>query len=153
MRITPRCVNGVDLEMEFSSLEAKEVTEKDFDVAVAVDHIHHDNPIRMSDFGKLMQDSIALFPAEPRGSSKQLRVDSHGEISYFNQFGRTIPLLLDGCHIIFNDSRVLDARLLVKLANGDKVELMVSFILLLKTSPSCAFCQCVVYLSSRCTIP
>ncbi len=39
-------------------------------------------------------------------------------------FGRKIPLLLDGCHIIFNDSRVIDARLLVELANNNKVELM-----------------------------
>jgi len=53
--------------MEFSSFEAKELTEKDFGAAVAVDRIHHDNPIRMSDFDyELTQDSIALFPAEPR---------------------------------------------------------------------------------------
>lgn len=154
MRITHRCVNGVDLEIEFSSFEAKELTEKDFGAAVAVDRIHHDNPIRMSDFDyELTQDSIALFPAEPRGSSKLLRVDSRGEVSYFNHFGRTIPLLLDGCHIIFNNSRVLDARLLVELVNGNKVELMVSFSLLLKTSASRSICQRVVYLSSRCTTP
>ena len=89
MRITPRCVNRVYLEMEFSSFEAKELTTKDFDAAVAANRIQHDNPIRMSDFDfgyKLTQDSITLLPAEPRGSLKLLQVDSRGEVSYFNHF-------------------------------------------------------------------
>ena len=131
--------------MEFSSFEAKGLTEKDFNVATAVDCIHRDNPIRISNFGyELKQHSIAQFPAEPRGSSKLLQVDSRGKVSHFDHFGRSIPWLLDGCHIVFNISRVLDARLSVELVNGDKVELMVSFSLLLKTSVSCAICQCVV---------
>lgn len=127
MNITHRCVNGVDLEMTFSSFLAKELTKKDFDAARAIDRIHHDNPITMSNFGyELKQESIALFPAQPRGSSKLLRVDSNGEVSYFSHFGCAIPRLLDGCHIVFNNSRVLDARLLVRLVTGGTVELMVS---------------------------
>lgn len=79
----------------------------------------------MSDYGyKLKQESIALFPAQPRGSSKLLRVDSLGEVSYYNHFGNAIPHLLNGCHVVFNNSRVLDARLSVRLVTGSTVEVM-----------------------------
>lgn len=125
MRITHKCVNGVDLEMEFFSFEAKELTEKDYDAARAVDLIHGGSEIQMRDFSyNLKEDSIAKFPAEPRGSSKLMRIDSYGRVSYFNHFGESIPSLLEGVHVVFNNSRVLDARLSVKLTNDDEVELM-----------------------------
>jgi S-adenosylmethionine:tRNA ribosyltransferase-isomerase len=100
------------------------------DAARAIDYciVHPNNPITMSDYGYMLkQESIALFPAEPRGSSKLLRVDSYGEVSYYNHFGNAIPSLLHGCHVIFNNSRVLDARLSVRLAGTGEstpVELM-----------------------------
>lgn len=126
MKIVHKCVNGVDLEMEFFSFEAKELTQKDYDAARAIDLIHHGKPINMSDFSyDLKQEAIALFPAEPRGSSKLLQVDSNGQVSYHDHFGNSVPSLLAGCHIAFNNSRVLDARLSVELGNGDRVELMV----------------------------
>ena len=126
MRIVHKCVNGVDLELEFFSFEANELTQKDHDAARAVDLIHNDNPIKISDYSyDLKQDSIALFPAETRGSSKLLRVNGSGKVSYFDHFGSSIPHLLRGCHIVFNNSRVLDARLSVDI-NGKHVELMVS---------------------------
>ena len=113
--------------MEFFSFEAGDLTQKDYDAARAVDLIHHDKPIKMSDFSyDLKQESIALFPAEPRGSSKLLQVDSSGKVSYFDNFAQSIPALLDGCHVVFNNSKVLDARLSVDLGNGgEAVELMV----------------------------
>ena len=127
MRIVHKCVNGVDLELEFFSFEAKELTEKDFSAAKAIDLIAGGNPIKMSDFSyDLEQDSIALFPADPRGSSKLLQVNSRGRVSYFDHFAENIPSLLGGCHVVFNNSRVLDARLSVELGSGEKVELMVS---------------------------
>lgn len=127
MSIVHKCINGVDLELELFSFEAKELTDKDFDAARAIDRIHDGNPIKMSDYSyELEQDSIALFPAEPRGSSKLLRVDSKGNLTYFNHFGKNIGSLLDGCHVVFNNSRVLDARLAVELYDGNQVELMVS---------------------------
>jgi hypothetical protein len=127
MKIVHKCVNGVDLELEFFSFDANELTEKDFAAARAIDLIHHGNPINMSDYTyDLKHDSIALFPAEPRGSSKLLQVDCNGKVSYFDHFGSSIPSLLEGCHVVFNNSRVLDARLSAKLRNGDVVELMVS---------------------------
>ena len=127
MKITHKCVDGVDLQLEFFSFEANELTQKDVDAARAIDLVHAGNPIKMSDYSyDLKQDSIALFPAEPRGASKLLRVDSAGKVKYFDHFGKSISSLLDGCHVVFNNSRVLDARLLVELSDGNKVELMVS---------------------------
>jgi hypothetical protein len=64
MKIVHKCVNGVDLELEFFSFDANELTEKDFAAARAIDLIHHGNPINMSDYTyDLKHDSIALFPA------------------------------------------------------------------------------------------
>ena len=127
INIVHKCVNGVDMELTFFSFEANELTSKDYAAAKAIDFMHQDNPIVMSDFGyNLKQESIALHPAEPRGSSKLLRVDAQGEVSYHDNFANSIPRLLEGCHVVFNNSRVLDARLSVKLDDGAEVELMVS---------------------------
>jgi len=125
MRIVHKCTNGVDLEMEFFSFDAQELTQKDYDAANAVDLVHGGNPVRMSDYSyDLKQDSVALFPANPRGSSKLLRVDSQGVVSYFDHFAKSVPSALAGCHVVFNNSRVLDARLSVELNDGAIVELM-----------------------------
>lgn len=125
IRIVHECTNGANLEMEFFSYDARELTQKDRDAAAAVDLVHSSKPIRMSDYSyELEQDAIALFPAEPRGSSRLLRVDSRGGVSYFDHFGESIPSILEGCHVVFNNSRVLDARLSVDLGDGDAVELM-----------------------------
>ena len=130
MKIVHHCVCGVDLVMELFSYEAKELTQKDFDAARAIDLIYSGNPINMKDFSyDLKQESIALFPAEPRGSSKLLQVNSSGQVSYYDHFGKNISSLLDGCHVVFNNSRVLDARLTVDLGDGNEVELMVSSML------------------------
>lgn len=134
MSIVHKCVNGVDMELSFFSFEANELTSKDYAAAKAIDFMHQDNPIVMGDFGyNLKQESIALHPAEPRGSSKLLRVDAQGKVSYYENFANSIPKLLEGCHVVFNNSRVLDARLSVKLNNGAEVELMVSVVLVLLT--------------------
>ena len=111
--------------MEFFSFEAKELTETDYDAAKAVDLIHGGNPIKMSDFSyDLKQDSIALFPAESRGSSKLLQVDSKCGVSYKPHFANSIPDAIAGCHVVFNNSRVLDARLSVEVGSGEKMEFM-----------------------------
>jgi len=132
INIVHKCVNGVDMELTFFSFEANELTSKDYAAAKAIDFMHQDNPIVMSDFGyNLKQESIALHPAEPRGSSKLLRVDAQGKASYHANFANSIPDLLQGCHVVFNNSRVLDARLSVKLNDGVEVELMVSLAMFL----------------------
>jgi S-adenosylmethionine:tRNA ribosyltransferase-isomerase len=82
--------------------------------------------VRMSDYAyHLNQESIARYPPNPRGSSKLLRVDGHGQVSYFDNFFRVFSQLTRGAHIVFNDSRVLDARLFVSpLETKERMELM-----------------------------
>jgi S-adenosylmethionine:tRNA-ribosyltransferase-isomerase (queuine synthetase) len=85
--------------------------------------------IQMSDFTYELHDSsIATHPASPRGSSKLLTVNSQGEVSYFSNFSEAFPALAKGCHIVFNDSRVLEARVFVKTASSsgdEKLEMMI----------------------------
>ena len=44
------CVDGVDLTLEWFSFEAKQLTEKDFDAARAVDLVYGGNSIKMEDY-------------------------------------------------------------------------------------------------------
>jgi S-adenosylmethionine:tRNA-ribosyltransferase-isomerase (queuine synthetase) len=83
--------------------------------------------IRMSDYTyDLKVESIARYPPNPRGSSKLLRVDGHGQVSYFDSFSHVFSQLTSGAHIVFNDSRVLDARLFVsRLETNERMELMI----------------------------
>jgi len=48
MKFTHKCVEGVDIEMEFFTYEAKELTEKDYDAAKAVDMVLSKDKIEMS---------------------------------------------------------------------------------------------------------
>ena len=121
---------GVNRTLDFFTFEANGITDKDHDAAKAVDAIAEGGGIQMSgDFTyELHYSSIATHPASPRGSSKLLRVNSQGEVSYFSNFSEAFPTLAKGCHIVFNDSRVLDARVFVKTASssGDKkLEMMI----------------------------
>lgn len=126
MAITHHCVHGVDVDLEFFTYEANALTEKDFDAARAVDLIHTGNRVTMSDYSyKLLDYSIAKHPASPRGSSKLLRVDGNGIASYFDHFAENIPSLMKGCHVVFNESRVLDARLYINDKDKNQVELMI----------------------------
>ena len=55
----------------------------------------------------LNPDSIGKFPAEPRGSSKLLRVDEQGNIHHFPNFSDSFLSLAEGAHVVFNESRVV----------------------------------------------
>ena len=81
------------------------------------------NIIRMNDYSyDLKEDSIAKYPAYPRGTSKLVRVDGNGTMHWYNNdgnhFGSVFDTLVKDCLMIFNDSRVLDARLFVTI--GEK---------------------------------
>lgn len=124
MHFTHKCVNGAELEMEFFTYEANELTEKDFDAARAVEMLLSKDKIQMGKFSyNLDENSIASYPASPRGSSKLLRVDSNGVLTKYGNFSEIFHSLAEGCHIVFNDSRVLDARLFID-KDSDEVELM-----------------------------
>jgi S-adenosylmethionine:tRNA-ribosyltransferase-isomerase (queuine synthetase) len=82
--------------------------------------------IQMSDYTYELDDaSIAIYPASPRGSSKLLRVNENGEVSHFSSFSESFVSLAKGAHVVFNESRVLDARLFVKTNGDQKVEMMI----------------------------
>ena len=124
MKFTHKCVNGVELEMDFFTYKANELTEKDYDAANAVDMVLSKDKIEMSKYSyNLFEKSIALYPASPRGSSKLLKVNNSCQVEQFANFSHVFASMVEGSHIVFNDSRVLDARLFVNQAN-EKVELM-----------------------------
>eukprot|EP00535_Pseudo-nitzschia_heimii_P009091 CAMPEP_0197191944 /NCGR_PEP_ID=MMETSP1423-20130617/24273_1 /TAXON_ID=476441 /ORGANISM="Pseudo-nitzschia heimii, Strain UNC1101" /LENGTH=1203 /DNA_ID=CAMNT_0042644737 /DNA_START=434 /DNA_END=4045 /DNA_ORIENTATION=+ len=139
---THKCVNGVDVEMEFFSFEANKLTDKDFEAALKVNHILSDEGhrkacesrldecgIKMSDFTYNLQDtSIAKYPANPRGSSRMLYVDRKGKVNHFSNFSDSILPLLNDAHVVFNESKVVNARLSVNSDKGtinDATEMMI----------------------------
>lgn len=125
MKLTHQCVDGVDLEMEFFTFEARKITDKDFDAAAAVDMLLSEDEIEMENFSyQLAESSIAKYPAFPRGSSKLLKVDPCGKVAHFDNFSEEFARLASGTHLVFNDSRVLDARLFLEVGD-DEVELMI----------------------------
>lgn len=73
----------------------------------------------------LKLDSIAKFPAEPRGSSRLIRVDEEGEIHHHRHFAKEILPLIDRSHLVFNESKVVNARLNVTREKGDEIEMMI----------------------------
>jgi S-adenosylmethionine:tRNA ribosyltransferase-isomerase len=128
---THKCINGVDVDMEYFSFEANDLTDKDYEAARKVNNILSEeevhkavaipletDQIKMSDFTyNLQDDSIAKYPANPRGSSRILNVDASGNVNYFDNFSDSILPLLSGAHVVFNESKVVNARLSV---NSDK---------------------------------
>lgn len=81
-----------------------------------------DTMIRMSDYSYVLkEESIARYPASPRGSSKLCRLNGTGDLQFYDNFSNHFARIAKGSHIVFNDSRVMDARLFVK----ENIELMV----------------------------
>jgi len=79
---------------------------------------------RLSDFEfDLPADLIAQVPAEPRSGSRLLHVDGmRREDLRFDQFP---ALLRAGDLVVFNDTRVIKARVFARKETGGKVELLV----------------------------
>ena len=139
---THKCVDGVDVEMEYFSFEAKDLTDKDYEAArkvndILADEEAHDtatspsesDKIKMSDYTYELQDSsIAKYPADPRGSSRLLNVDGDGNVNYFDNFSDSILPLLSNAHVVFNESKVVNARLSVncdKDSDKNAMEMMI----------------------------
>ena len=121
-----KSING-DVEMKLCPAEMNQITQKDHDAAQVFDMVLSKTKIEMKNFSyNLHEDSIAKYPANPRGSSKLLKYDSLGNVTYFENFSSVFPSLVKNCHLVFNDSLVLDARLFVKINNeGPKIELII----------------------------
>ncbi|MDE7128843.1 MAG: S-adenosylmethionine:tRNA ribosyltransferase-isomerase, partial [Alistipes sp.] len=69
----------------------------------------------------LTDDRIAKFPLDDRASSKLL-VYRHGEITQ-STFGNIGDLLPDGATLIFNNTRVVRARLIMHKSSGARIEI------------------------------
>ncbi|MBL4821359.1 MAG: tRNA preQ1(34) S-adenosylmethionine ribosyltransferase-isomerase QueA [Gammaproteobacteria bacterium] len=86
--------------------------------------------MQTSDFSyQLPDDLIAYFPPVKRGDSKLLCLDRNtGEIGH-KQFGDLLDFLQGGDLLIFNDTRVIPARLYGRKETGGKIELLIERIL------------------------
>ena len=72
-------------------------------------------PIYMSDYTyTLGEECIAKYPAQPRGSSRLLRVDKNGRMTHHDNFSQSFLQFVgsDG-HLVFNETNVVRARLKV----------------------------------------
>mmetsp|Transcript_33015 Transcript_33015/g.76063 ORF Transcript_33015/g.76063 Transcript_33015/m.76063 type:complete len:693 (-) Transcript_33015:266-2344(-) len=127
MTFTHKCTNGVDVELKFFTFEANDITEKDYKAAKYVNDILDKKQILMSDYTyNLNINSIAKFPAEPRGSSRLLTVDEDGKVSHFANFSNSFFPLAVGAHIVFNESEVVKARVSVAEIHSNKpIEMMI----------------------------
>jgi S-adenosylmethionine:tRNA ribosyltransferase-isomerase len=79
--------------------------------------------INLSDYTyDLPDDRIAAYPAENREDSLLLVRDSEGNISH-DRFRNLADYLGEGSHLVFNNSRVIPARLIFSKPTGSKIEL------------------------------
>lgn len=81
-------------------------------------------PLTLEDFDySLPDDLIAQFPAPQRGASRLLRL-AHGDLSD-QRFAELPQYLRPGDLLVFNDTRVIKARLYGVKASGGKIEALV----------------------------
>jgi S-adenosylmethionine:tRNA ribosyltransferase-isomerase len=77
----------------------------------------------------LPEELIASFPLEKRSASRLLSVDgNNGELSH-GVFTDVLEMIQPGDLMIFNDTRVIPARLFGQKASGGKVEVLVERVL------------------------
>src|SRR5690349_14095543 len=91
----------------------------------------------LSDFDfDLPAELIAQTALPQRSASRLLEVDSHGAIQRF--VDRPFPVLLTcltpGDLLVFNDTKVLNARLLGRKMSGGKVEVLIERVLSERTA-------------------
>ena len=82
--------------------------------------------MQVADFSfELPDELIASFPLAQRSASRLLCLDgTTGELEH-RQFSELTDLLLPGDLLVFNDTRVIPARLFGKKESGGKVELLI----------------------------
>ncbi|MCG7956093.1 MAG: tRNA preQ1(34) S-adenosylmethionine ribosyltransferase-isomerase QueA [Candidatus Thiodiazotropha endolucinida] len=82
--------------------------------------------MRLSDFDYFLPDElIAQYPPEERGSSRLLVLPSNKSLPEDRQFSGLPDLLSAGDLLIFNDTRVMKARLHGKKETGGRVEVLI----------------------------
>jgi S-adenosylmethionine:tRNA ribosyltransferase-isomerase len=86
--------------------------------------------MQLNDFNfDLPPDLIARYPLEKRSASKLLCIDQHNNLPVHRQFSALIDLVEEGDLLIFNDTRVIPARLIGRKETGGQVEVLVERIL------------------------
>ena len=88
------------------------------------------SPMKVSDFHfELPESLIARYPTEQRSASRLLHLAGNsGELQHL-QFKQIVDLLNPGDLLVFNDTRVIPARLLGQKVSGGQVEVLVERIL------------------------
>jgi S-adenosylmethionine:tRNA ribosyltransferase-isomerase len=86
--------------------------------------------MKLSDFHFVLPENlIARYPTEKRSSSRLMHLDgNNGEIIH-KQFTDIIGLIDEGDLLIFNNTRVIPARLLGQKESGGKVEVLIERVL------------------------
>lgn len=86
--------------------------------------------MRISDFHyDLPEELIANYPAPQRGGSRLLSLDaSTGEIRH-NSFGQLLDFVQPDDLLVFNNTRVIPARLYAKKESGGRVEILIERVL------------------------
>ena len=86
--------------------------------------------MQLNDFYfELPQDLIASYPLKERSASKLLCLHANNNEPLHRQFTDILALIEPGDLLIFNDTKVIPARLYGKRSTGGKVELLVERIL------------------------
>ena len=82
--------------------------------------------MRVSDFTfELPEELIAQFPLETRSASRLLCLDGNTGNLEHRQFSQLTELVRPGDLLVFNDTRVIPARLFGQKASGGKVEVLI----------------------------
>jgi len=86
-------------------------------------------PMQLSDFHfHLPPELIAIYPLQQRSASRLLQLDRNGQIKH-SQFTDLFDIITEKDLLVFNNSKVIPARLKGHKASGGKVEILVERIL------------------------
>ncbi|MBD3799958.1 MAG: tRNA preQ1(34) S-adenosylmethionine ribosyltransferase-isomerase QueA [Campylobacterales bacterium] len=84
-------------------------------------------PLRTSSYDFTLPEAlIAVHPAQPRDHARLLVYDRTTDTITHSRFDKIESFLPEGCGIIFNDTKVIKARLFGKKASGGRVELLIN---------------------------
>ncbi len=119
-RAAPWCQN---LQLLFDGSERRTV---EYSPAVTV----HESPLKVSDFQfDLPEDLIAQHPLPERSASRLLTMDRRTGALADRRFAELDALLDPGDLLVFNDTRVIPARLHAAKESGGRVEMLVERVL------------------------
>ncbi len=74
---------------------------------------------------ELPEQLIARYPAEQRSASRMMVVDRSSGVTDHRQFADIASLLQEGDLLVFNDTRVIPARLFGAKSSGGRVEVLI----------------------------